>query len=116
MNTRPLGGASRSLLRGQALLLVLFASLTFLSVACPEKIRDEIESAAEDTVHASTRVGQSTELKLLRGQIELYRRLNEGKNPPGLQAMDTLPHLKYEADYSYDPASGVVSSRRFPEL
>ena len=96
-------------------LSLLAAALLSLSVSC-DRCKAGIDDHAKAAATASSRTGQSVEIRLLRGQIEIYRRMHEGENPPSLQAMDTLPQLKYAEDYSYDSTTGVISSMRYPGI
>ncbi len=94
---------------------LLAAGLLSLTASC-DRCKAGIDEHVEATTTAASRTGQSVELKLIRGQILIYRRMNAGENPPSLQAMDTLPRLKYGEDYSYDSTTGVVSSTRYPSI
>ncbi len=95
--------------------LLLSAALLLLVASC-DKCQAEVNRQAEATTSATTRTGTAVELRLIRGQIEIYRRMHNGENPPSLEAMETLPRLKYADDYSYDPTTGVITSKRFPNL
>ncbi len=92
--------------------LLVFVSL---APACDSSERRAAE-VARQVATAVPRAGVKTELTLIRGQIETYRRLHGGENPPSLEAIETLPRLKYADEYLYDPASGEVKSKHFPEL
>ena len=85
------------------------------SLGCDASERRAAE-VAEQVATAVPRTGVHTELLLIRGQIETYRRLHGGANPPSLDAIETLPHLKYADEYVYDPQTGAVKSKHFPEL
>ncbi|RMG17153.1 MAG: hypothetical protein D6729_09555 [Deltaproteobacteria bacterium] len=102
-DAKRLGGVAAALLLGLGL------------AACDASER-RVNEVAERVATAVPRAGVHAELTLIRGQIQTYRRLHGGQNPPSLQAMETLPHLKYPDEYVYDPSTGTVKSKSFPEL
>ncbi|MDF1562950.1 MAG: hypothetical protein P1V51_07890 [Deltaproteobacteria bacterium] len=104
---------ARRVLLPALLLLGIVSSATSCQKGCtPQAVQEDVEK----TTTAASRTGISVELKHIRSQIEMHRRMNGGENPPSLQAIETLTRLKYADEYSYDPTTGVVTSQSHPEL
>lgn len=96
-------------------LVPLALGLALLPLGCKSTDR-AVNAAAKSIVTAVPRAGVGTEISLIRGQINLYKTMHGGKNPPTLKAMSTLPRLKYPNEYVYDANTGKVQSKHFPSL
>lgn len=70
---------------------------------------------AEEVTTAVPRAGIQVELANLRNAILTHQRFH-GSPPPSLDALESVPRLQFPDEYDYDPATGTVKSRTFPDL
>lgn len=53
-------------------------------------------------------VKSDTDLAVIRSSINLYRQVNEGRNPPDIASLG-INGLYYPDKYVYDPTTGTVT-------
>lgn len=92
-------------------------------VGCPEKEAPPEEKPKRErpvdrnlpmNVAKPDRARVELDLAAVRSAVRAHQQLNGGQSPKSLDALGL--NLSFEKDLTYDPATGTVKSKTYPEL
>lgn len=95
-------------------LLILALLFGFSSCQAAQEAEDTAKKGAVDTVTAPNRARALQDLTTATSAIQTYAAQNNNTYPPTLEELKL--NLNNPADMSYDPKTGKVHSKSYPNL
>jgi hypothetical protein len=97
-----------------SLSVILLLSSTLSACKPAQEAQDTVKEGLKVTTDQIDKAKILSDLTLITGAMLTYQMQNEGKNPASIKELKL--DLNYPQDLDYDPKTGQVRSKTFPDL
>ena len=97
-----------------SLSVMILLSSTLFACKPAQEAQDTVKNGLKATTDQIDKAKVLSDLTLVTGAMISYQMQNDGKNPASIK--DLKLDLNYPQDLEYDPKTGQVRSKTFPDL